>query len=62
MTLEGEREEENWEKLFSFREWIGSTITVSTARSRKRNTTNSRLGGKNSRTSITLTREAGEEA
>ena len=57
MTLEGEREEENWEKLFSFREWIGSTITVSTARNRKRNTANSRAGGKNDRASITFTME-----
>ena len=57
MTLEGEREEENWEKLFSFREWIGSTVTVSTARNRKRNMANRRSGGKNDRACITLTME-----
>ena len=57
MTLESETEEENWEKLFSFRERIGSTITVSTARSWKRNMANSRAGGKNSRGSIIFTME-----
>ena len=57
MTLESESEEENWGKLFSFRERIGSTITVSTARCRKRNMANSRAGGKNSRASITFTME-----
>ena len=57
MTHESETEEEDWEKLFGFRERIGSTITVSTARCRKRNMANSRAGGKNSRASITFTKE-----
>ena len=56
-TPEGEREEENWEKLFSFREWIGSTVTVSTARNRKRNMANSRAWGKHDRESTTFTME-----
>ena len=55
--LEDEWEEEIGDKLFSFREGIGSTITVRTARNRKRNMANSKAWGKRDRESITFTME-----